>query len=154
MFSLFRVALASATLLPGGSEVWLARLWCVGEPALVLWVVATAGNTLGSLINVALGRYARQFQHRRWFPASPEGLARAERWYHRFGEASLLLSWLPVIGDPLTVLAMATGRNGEVLAGVMRLAWWRALLWIVLAKGARYGLLIALAHQWLAPYCQ
>ncbi|HBQ05910.1 MAG TPA: DedA family protein, partial [Halomonas sp.] len=132
-----------ATLLPGGSEVWLARLWCVGEPALVLWVVATAGNTLGSLINVALGRYARQFQHRRWFPASPEGLARAERWYHRFGEASLLLSWLPVIGDPLTVLA-----------GVMRLAWWRALLWIVLAKGARYGLLIALAHQWLAPYCQ
>ncbi|BCA93388.1 YqaA family protein [Vreelandella lionensis] len=143
MFSLFWVALASATLLPGGSEVWLARLWCVGEPALVLWVVATAGNTLGSLINVALGRYARQFQHRRWFPASPQGLARAERWYHRFGEASLLLSWLPVIGDPLTVLA-----------GVMRLAWWRALLWIVLAKGARYGLLIALAHQWLAPYCQ
>ena len=143
MFSLFWVALASATLLPGGSEVWLARLWCVGEPALVLWVVATAGNTLGSLINVALGRYARQFQHRRWFPASPEGLARAERWYHRFGEASLLLSWLPVIGDPLTVLA-----------GVMRLAWWRALLWSVLAKGARYGLLIALAHQWLAPYCQ
>ena len=123
--------------------MWLARLWCVGEPALVLWVVATAGNTLGSLINVALGRYARQFQHRRWFPASPQGLARAERWYHRFGEASLLLSWLPVIGDPLTVLA-----------GVMRLAWWRALLWIVLAKGARYGLLIALAHQWLAPYCQ
>ena len=143
MFSLFWVALASATLLPGGSEVWLARLWCVGEPALVLWVVATAGNTLGSLINVALGRYARQFQHRRWFPASPQGLARAERWYHRFGEASLLLSWLPVIGDPLTVLA-----------GVMRLAWGRALLWIVLAKGARYGLLIALAHQWLAPYCQ
>jgi|TARA_Y100001951_G_scaffold19831_1_gene14905 membrane protein YqaA with SNARE-associated domain len=143
VFSLFWVALASATLLPGGSEVWLARLWCVGEPALVLWVVATAGNTLGSLINVALGRYARQFQHRRWFPASPQGLARAERWYHRFGEASLLLSWLPVIGDPLTVLA-----------GVMRLAWWRALLWIVLAKGARYGLLIALAHQWLAPYCQ
>jgi len=143
VFSLFWVALASATLLPGGSEVWLARLWCVGEPALVLWVVATAGNTLGSLINVALGRYARQFQHRRWFPASPEGLARAERWYHRFGEASLLLSWLPVIGDPLTVLA-----------GVMRLAWWRALLWSVLAKGARYGLLIALAHQWLAPYCQ
>ena len=143
MFCLFWGALASATLLPGGSEVWLARLWCVGEPALALWAVATVGNTLGSLINVALGRYARQFQHRRWFPASPEGLARAERWYHRFGEASLLLSWLPVIGDPLTVLA-----------GVMRLAWWRALLWIVLAKGARYGLLVALAHQWLAPYCQ
>ncbi|WP_404376168.1 YqaA family protein [Vreelandella aquamarina] len=143
MFSLFWVALASATLLPGGSEIWLARLWCLGEPAAALWFFATAGNTLGSLINVAFGRYARQFQHRRWFPASPQGLARAERWYHRFGEASLLLSWLPIIGDPLTVLA-----------GVMRLAWWRALLWIVLAKGGRYGLLLALSHQWLAPYCQ
>ncbi|WP_445010954.1 YqaA family protein [Vreelandella stevensii] len=143
MFSLFWVALASATLLPGGSEVWLARLWCLGEPALGLWLVATAGNTLGSVINVAMGRYARQFQDRRWFPASPQGLARAERWYHRFGEYSLLLSWLPIIGDPLTVLA-----------GVMRLAWWRALLWIVLAKGARYALLIVMAQQWLAPYCQ
>jgi len=143
MLSLFFVALVSATLLPGGSEVWLARLWCLGEPPLGLWLVATAGNTLGSMINVVMGRYARQFQDRRWFPASPRSLARAEGWYHRFGEASLLLSWLPVIGDPLTVLA-----------GVMRLAWWRALLWIVLAKGARYGLLIALAHQWLAPYCQ
>ncbi|ATH77282.1 MULTISPECIES: YqaA family protein [Halomonadaceae] len=143
MFSLFWVALASATLLPGGSEVWLARLWCLGEPALGLWLVATVGNTLGSMINVAMGRYARQFQDRRWFPASPQGLARAERWYHRFGEFSLLLSWLPVIGDPLTVLA-----------GVMRLAWWRALLWIVLAKGARYALLIVMAQQWLAPYCQ
>lgn len=143
MFSLFWVALASATLLPGGSEVWLARLWCLGEPALGLWLVATVGNTLGSMINVAMGRYARQFQDRRWFPASPQGLARAERWYHRFGEFSLLLSWLPIIGDPLTVLA-----------GVMRLAWWRALLWIVLAKGARYALLIVMAQQWLAPYCQ
>ncbi|MGM0832274.1 DedA family protein [Halomonas qaidamensis] len=142
MFSLFWVALASATLLPGGSEVWLARLWCLGEPALGLWLVATAGNTLGSMINVALGRYARQFQHRRWFPASPAGLARAEHWYKRFGEVSLLLSWAPVLGDPLTVLA-----------GVFRLPWWRALLWIVVAKGARYGLLLALAHQWLAPLC-
>ncbi|UYO73076.1 DedA family protein [Halomonas qinghailakensis] len=142
MFSLFWVALASATLLPGGSEVWLARLWCLGEPALGLWLVATAGNTLGSMINVTLGRYARQFQHRRWFPASPAGLARAEHWYKRFGEVSLLLSWAPVLGDPLTVLA-----------GVFRLPWWRALLWIVVAKGARYGLLLALAHQWLAPLC-
>ncbi|WP_301583905.1 YqaA family protein [Halomonas alkaliantarctica] len=142
MFSLFWVALASATLLPGGSEVWLARLWCLGEPALGLWLVATAGNTLGSMINVTLGRYARQFQHRRWFPASPAGLARAEHWYKRFGEVSLLLSWAPVFGDPLTVLA-----------GVFRLPWWRALLWIVVAKGARYGLLLALAHQWLAPLC-
>lgn len=142
MISLFFIALASATLLPGGSEVWLARQWCLNEPALALWVVATVGNTLGSLINVGLGRYARHFQDRRWFPASKQGLARAERWYHRLGEYSLLLSWVPVIGDPLTVLA-----------GVFRLPWWRAILWIVLAKGTRYAVVLVLAQTWLLPLC-
>ncbi|WP_290784323.1 YqaA family protein [Halomonas sp.] len=143
MLSLFAVALVSATLLPGGSEVWLARLWCLGEPALVLWAVATAGNTLGSLINVWMGRYARRFQDRRWFPASPAGLARAERWYLRFGEWSLLASWAPVVGDPLTVLA-----------GIFRLPWWRAILLITLAKATRYAVVLLLAQQWLAPLCQ
>ncbi len=136
------VALLSATLLPGGSEVWLARLWCLGEPMGMLWAMATAGNTLGSLVNVALGRYARRFQDRRWFPASPAGLARAERWYRRFGEWSLLASWAPVVGDPLTVLA-----------GVLRLPWWRAILLIALAKGARYAVVLSLAQAWLAPLC-
>lgn len=143
MLSLFLVAFVSATLLPGGSEVWLARLWCLGEPAILLWAVATTGNTLGSLVNVAMGRYARQFQDRRWFPASPKRLAQAERWYHKLGEASLLLSWLPVVGDPLTVLA-----------GLFRLPWWRAFLWIVVAKGVRYGVVLGLANQWLLPLCQ
>ncbi|SHF29343.1 membrane protein YqaA, SNARE-associated domain [Modicisalibacter ilicicola DSM 19980] len=142
MLSLFLVALASATLLPGGSEVWLARQWCAGEPVMLLWAVATAGNSLGSLVNVALGRYARHFQHRRWFPASPRSMARAEAWYRGVGEWSLLLSWAPLVGDALTVVA-----------GVLRLAWWRAVLWIVLAKGARYAVLLLLARAWLMPLC-
>ncbi|MGQ4877750.1 YqaA family protein [Billgrantia sp. LNSP4103-1] len=142
MLSLFLVAFVSATLLPGGSEVWLARQWCLGQPLLGLWLVATTGNTLGSLLNVWLGRYARRFQDRRWFPASREGLARAERWYARFGEWSLLLSWAPLIGDPLTVLA-----------GIFRLPWWRAILLIGLAKGARYTVVLYLAQAWLAPLC-
>ncbi|MFC3285650.1 YqaA family protein [Litchfieldella rifensis] len=143
MLSLLVVALISATLLPGGSEVWLARLWCLGEPVPMLWLVATAGNTLGSLVNVGLGRYARHFQDRRWFPASRQGLARAEHWYRRFGEWSLLLSWVPLIGDPLTVLA-----------GVLRLPWWRAIVLITLAKGMRYGVVLYLANAWLLPLCQ
>jgi membrane protein YqaA with SNARE-associated domain len=143
MLSLFVVAFVSATLLPGGSEVWLARQWCLGQPLLGLWLVATSGNALGSLVNVWLGRYARRFQDRRWFPASPQGLARAERWYVRFGEWSLLLSWAPLVGDPLTVLA-----------GVFRLPWWRAILLITLAKGARYAMVLYLAQAWLAPLCQ
>ena len=143
MLSLFLVALASATLLPGGSEVWLARQWCQDPNWPALWAVATAGNSLGSLINVAVGRYARHFQGRRWFPVSPAGLARGERWYHRYGEWSLLLAWAPVIGDPLTVLA-----------GIFRLAWWRAAALIIVAKGGRYGVVLWLAEAWLAPLCR
>ncbi|MDR5902507.1 MULTISPECIES: YqaA family protein [Halomonas] len=143
MLSLFLVALASATLLPGGSEAWLARLWCLEQPALTLWAVATLGNTLGSLVNVALGRYARHFQGRRWFPASPASLVRTEQWYRRFGEWSLLASWAPVVGDPLTVLA-----------GLFRLPWWRAILLIGLAKAGRYALVLWLAEAWLAPLCR
>nr|WP_264477755.1 MULTISPECIES: YqaA family protein [Halomonas] len=139
---MFWIALLSATLLPGGSEVWLARQWCQGHTVLALWCVATLGNTLGSLVNVALGRYARRFRHRRWFPASPAQLDRAGRFYARFGAYSLLLSWVPIIGDPLTVVA-----------GLLRLSWWRAIGLIVLAKGARYALVLAFAAQWLAPYC-
>ncbi|MDT8878993.1 YqaA family protein [Halomonas saccharevitans] len=142
MLMLFLVALASATLLPGGSEVWLARLWCQGEPGWWLWGVASVGNTLGSLVNVGLGRYARHFQDRRWFPVSRGGLERAERWYLRFGEWSLLAAWAPLIGDPLTVLA-----------GILRLPWWRAILLIAVAKGARYALVLWLAEAWLAPLC-
>ncbi|QEM83518.1 YqaA family protein [Halomonas binhaiensis] len=143
MLSLFVVALAGATLLPGGSEAWLAALWCQGATPSGLWLTATAGNTLGSLINVAMGRYARHWEGKRWFPVSSQALARAEGWYLRGGELSLLLSWLPVIGDPLTVLA-----------GIARLPWWRACLWIVVAKGGRYALMLWLAERFLAGYCE
>ncbi len=143
MLSLFLVALASATLLPGGSEVWLARLWCLEQPALALWAVATAGNTLGSLVNVALGRYARHFQGRRWFPASPASLARAERWHSAFGRV-----------EPAGLLGAGGGDPLTVLAGLFRLPWWRAILLIGVAKAARYALVLWLAGGVAGTACQ
>jgi protein-S-isoprenylcysteine O-methyltransferase Ste14 len=80
-------------------------------------LVASVGNVAGSVINWALGRGIEHFRERRWFPIKPAALARAERWYARYGRWSLLLSWAPVIGDPLTMIAGAAARAAWVLHG-------------------------------------
>ena len=85
---------------------------------------------LGSVINWLLGRGIERFRDRRWFPANEAALARAQGWYQRYGKWSLLLSWAPVIGDPLTVIA-----------GVMREPLPVFLLLVTIAKVGRYAVL-------------
>ncbi len=128
---LFAVAFIAATLLPAHSEVALVGLLVTGNYAPWLLVaVASAGNILGSLVNWMLGRGVERFRDRKWFPVSPEMLTKAQGWYHRYGRWSLLLSWAPVIGDPLTVVA-----------GVLREPLWSFLLLVTIAKTARYAVL-------------
>lgn len=131
---LFLLALGAATLLPLQSEAGLVALLLTDDYSVIaLLLVAIAGNTLGSTINWWLGRELVRFQQRRWFPASPAQLQWAQGWYHRYGRWTLLLSWLPVVGDPLTLVA-----------GVMREPLSRFLLLVLFAKSARYGVLTAL----------
>ncbi len=131
---LFLAAFGAASLLPMQSEALLVGLLLAErQPLLALLAVATLGNVLGSLLNWLLGLYLERFRQRRWFPVGEAQLQRAQRWYQRHGRWSLLLSWLPVVGDPLTVVA-----------GVMRESFWVVLLLVTLAKGGRYALLAAL----------
>ncbi len=128
---LFLSALLAATLIPAQSEALLVSLMLQGEAVLwVLLVVATLGNTLGSVINWWLGRYLEHFQDKRWFPVKEASLARAQQWFQRYGWGVLLLSWLPIIGDPLTVVA-----------GVMRMPLLPFVVVVAVAKGGRYGVL-------------
>jgi membrane protein YqaA with SNARE-associated domain len=137
--ALFGSALIAATILPLQSEAVLVGLPVAGDhSAVALVLVATAGNVLGSLINWIIGRHLLRFQGRRWFPASAAQLARAQDWYRRYGRWSLLGSWLPLVGDPLTLVA-----------GVLREPFWSFLLLVTVAKGARYLLLAALTLAWL-----
>lgn len=128
---LFSVSFLAATVVPAQSELILAgMLLSGGYNTVLLVVVATAGNTLGSCVNWLLGRFLESFRNKRWFPVSPARLARAEAWYRKWGLWSLLLSWAPVIGDGLTIVA-----------GVLRVPLLPFILLVVIAKGGRYLLL-------------
>ena len=131
-FALFGTAFLAATVFPAQSELLFAYLLRGREHDWrLLFAIATLGNVLGSLINWALGRMIERFRARRWFPVSGKALERAERWYGRWGKWSLLLSWAPVIGDALTVIA-----------GVLRTPLLTFTLLVLVAKGARYGVIV------------
>jgi membrane protein YqaA with SNARE-associated domain len=93
-----------------------------------LLAVATLGNTAGAAINWALGRFAAHWRDRRWFPVSAAALDRASRWFGRWGVWSLLFSWLPVVGDPLTAAA-----------GLLRVDFLRFLVLVAIGKALRYA---------------
>lgn len=135
---LFLSAFGAASLLPLQSEAVLVGLLLQGDqPVASLLLVASVGNVLGSVLNAALGRGIERIHGRRWFPVSDQRLAWAKTRYRRYGRWTLLLSWMPVIGDPLTLVA-----------GVMREPWWSFLLLVTLAKSARYLVLAALTLAW------
>ncbi|WP_208179594.1 YqaA family protein [Sinorhizobium medicae] len=134
---LFLVALAATTILPAQSEAALAGLLISGYSPGLLIAVASLGNVLGSVMNWGLGRGIEHFRHRRWFPVRDAGLERAQHWYRRYGKWSLLLSWVPVIGDPLTVVA-----------GIMKEPLLPFLLLVAIAKSARYLVVAAVTLNW------
>ena len=135
---LFVAAFGAATLLPMQSEAVLVGMLLSDKyVASTLLAVATFGNVLGSVLNWVLGRSVERLRHKRWFPVSENKLEKARQSYLRYGRWSLLLSWVPIIGDPLTVVA-----------GVMREPLWSFLLIVTLAKGVRYLVLTAVTLGW------
>lgn len=129
-WGLFLSAFVSSTLMPGGSEALLIyRLHTGGDPvALVL--VATVGNVLGSLVTYGMGRLGNAALHRRWLGMDEAKVSRAEAWFARFGQPALLLAWLPVVGDPLCLVA-----------GVLRSPVAAFLALVSLGKLGRYAFL-------------
>lgn len=121
--SLFASSFLSATLLPGNSEVVLVAMLLSGvsQPWLLV-LIATMGNSLGGLTNVILGRFFPLREKSRW-------QEKAADWLKRYGAATLLLSWMPVIGDLLCLLA-----------GWMRISWGPVLFFLCLGKALRYVL--------------
>jgi membrane protein YqaA with SNARE-associated domain len=130
LLSLFASSFLSATILPGNSEVVLVAMLLakVSQPWWLV-VIATMGNSLGGLTNVILGRFFPQRKASRW-------QERATGWLKRYGAAALLLSWMPVIGDLLCILA-----------GWLRLSWGPVLFFLCLGKALRYVALALVTLQ-------
>ena len=127
-FLLFISAFGAATLLPLQSEAVLVTLLLKGQySALLLISTATLGNVLGSCVNWWLGLKIEQFKHRKWFPVSEKRLQQAQSFYHKYGFYSLLLSWMPIVGDPITLVA-----------GLFKENFWRFLCIVIIAKAGRY----------------
>ncbi len=130
---LFAAAFGAATILPFQSEIVFVALQVrEAAPVWLLVVVASIGNTLGSVVNYAMGMGVERFSGSRWFPVTDRQLDRAQDWYARWGVWTLLLSWAPY-GDGFTVVA-----------GIMRTRFALFLALVALAKTGRY-----LALAWI-----
>ena len=131
---LFLSALLAATIFPAQSEIILMGLLSLGDHNhYLLLLIATLGNVLGALLNWFLGIYFSKFKHKKWFPLSNGAFLKYSRIYQKYGSWSLLFAWLPIIGDPLTVIA-----------GIFRTNIWKFLLLVTIGKALRYWVIILL----------
>jgi membrane protein YqaA with SNARE-associated domain len=133
---LFVAAFLAATILPLSSEVVLSILLLNGLSPIALVTVATIGNVFGSLTNYALGYWASLGVIKKWLKISEEEFVRAERRFEKYGLFSLCFAWVPVIGDPITVLA-----------GILRIRLLWFLLLVTAGKLMRYIVVSYLALQ-------
>ncbi len=126
--SLFIISFLAATILPFSSELTLAGLMATASyDNLLLLIIASLGNVLGSVVNWILGFYSRKLSKKKWFPFKDEQIERSSKWFNKFGRWSLLFAWVPIIGDPLTLAA-----------GLLRVKFIEFLILVTIGKVSRY----------------
>jgi membrane protein YqaA with SNARE-associated domain len=135
---LFIAAFLAATILPLSSEVVLSGLLLSGFNPITLVCLATIGNVLGSVTNYALGYWASLGLIKKWFKLSEDEFIQAEQRFKKYGLISLLFAWVPIIGDPLTVIA-----------GVLRIHLLWFVILVTIGKLLRY---VAISYITLHAY--
>ena len=131
-FQLLIISFLAATILPLSSELVLSTMLLTDSfDKYLLLVVASFGNIFGSSVNWYLGKKILIFKDKKWFPVNEKQIAKSEMYFKKYGIWSLLLAWVPIIGDPLTVIA-----------GVLRVNFFTFLLLVSISKISRYIFLI------------
>ena len=126
--SLFAISFLAATILPFSSELTLAGLIATSNyDNLLLLIFASLGNVLGSIVNWALGFYLRNLTTKKWFPFKDKQIENSSKWFSKTGKWSLLFAWVPIIGDPLTLVA-----------GLLRVKFIKFIFLVTIGKVSRY----------------
>ena len=134
-FQLLIISFLAATILPFSSEVVLTTMYLSNSfETYFLLIFASIGNILGSIANWYFGKKITIFQNRKWFPVSPNQLDRSQKYFKKYGLWSLLLAWVPIIGDPLTLLA-----------GVLKVRFSIFLILVSISKISRYVFILYIA---------
>jgi len=126
-----------ATIVPFGSEMYFATLLSLNNyNNLLLLIAASIGNVLGSVFNWVCGYYVNYFIKKPWFPIKQDKIVKGTEIFNKYGKWSLLLSWVPFIGDPITFVA-----------GTLRFSLVPFLILVSIGKVGRY-LVIYLSIIW------
>ena len=126
--SLFISSFLSSTILPGHSEIILtAFIFLKKYPLIDLIFFASIGKILGWILNWCIGHFLTNLRDKKWFPINKSQLNRASSWFLKYGKWTLFLSWVPIIGGPLTIIA-----------GIFRVPILTFILIVSLAKTIRY----------------
>ena len=132
--SLFGISFLAATILPFSSELSLAGLVSTSNfNNSLLLIAASLGNILGSVVNWLMGFYSRNFASKKWFPFNEMQITRSSKWFEKFGKWSLLFSWVPILGDPLTLVA-----------GLLRVKFLDFVILVAIGKVSRYLIILYL----------
>ena len=139
--SLFTVAFMVATIVPFGSEAYFVTLLSMDKyNDLLLIIAASLGNVLGSVFNWVCGYYVNYFIKKPWFPLSNNMIDRGNNMFKKYGKWSLLLSWVPFIGDPITFVA-----------GTLRYSLLPFIILVSIGKVGRY-LLLYISLSWVINF--
>ena len=132
--SLFFISFLAATILPFSSERTLAGLITTSNyDNVLLLIVASFGNVLGSVVNWVLGFMSRNLAIKKLFPFKEAQIERSSKWFNKFGKWSLLFAWVPILGDPLTLVA-----------GLLRVRFLDFIILVAIGKVSRYLLVFCL----------
>ncbi len=130
-----------ATIVPFGSEAYFATLLSIGKyNNLLLLASASVGNVLGSVFNWVCGYYINYFIKKSWFPIKQDKIKKGTELFNKYGKWSLLLSWVPFIGDPITFVA-----------GTLRFSFVQFIILVSIGKVGRY-LLIYISILWAIKF--